>query len=76
MSNELETAVKELYFWQHDRYATNFHAKLYELFQKADVNNKAKLAGAYPNEAKALELWNEAGNYGNDLFEQYSWGKK
>jgi hypothetical protein len=42
------------------------------LFKKADPTNKRKLATAYPEMAKALQMWEEAGDYGNDLFRRYN----
>ena len=71
-SEELKRAVKELYFWQMNRErATNFHAQLYDLFGKADVNNKHRLSMGFPHEFTAIQMWNEAGDYGNDLFREF-----
>ena len=69
---ELGKAVKELYYWQDNKgEGTNFHSLLYTLFQKADSENRIKLGVGFPNEHYALHLWNEAGDYGNDLFREY-----
>ena len=66
----LENAVRELYFWQYSNTGC-FHNILFDLMQKADTNNYAKLKIAFPEEAEAYYLWCKAGNYGNDLFKQY-----
>ena len=68
----LEQAVKEVYNW-HWQYVDgdNFSSLLIHLFNKADSGNKARLTGAFPEIAEALELWRKAGDEGNDLFREY-----
>lgn len=66
----LKEAVTELYFWQYSR-TGSFHNYLYDLLQKADESNKQKLAEGFPTEREALQMWEEAGDYGNDLFRVY-----
>lgn len=69
--DRLKFAIKELYFWQYNNGGTNFHAMLYTLIQKADLENKRRLALGFPEEVEALEMWEQAGDYGNDLFREY-----
>lgn len=70
INKDLEKAVRELYHWQYGD-SDNFHSILYTLFKKADSSNKIKLRRGFPDEAMALELWEIAGDGGNDLFRMY-----
>ncbi len=57
----LEEAIKELFYWQVGWFAgeprDNFHAKLYDLIHKSDVQNKARLRQGFPEEVEAWEMW-------------------
>ena len=64
-------ALERLYEWQYHAHSSSFTSLLFTLFQKSDQSNRAKLNIAFPDEAHVLELWNSAGDYGNDLFREY-----
>ncbi len=49
-------AVRELYFWTMGG-GTNFHALLYTLIQKADMDNRRRLANGFPEEVRAFLIW-------------------
>lgn len=71
MSNsEYLKAVEQLFYWQCSR-TNSFSDMLFDLFQKADADNRFRLSIAFPNHAAALDDWNEAGDYGNDLFRKH-----
>ena len=65
-----EDAVKEIYFWQYSNTGC-FNQKLFDLYMKADGNNKSRLWLAFPELIEALEDWNKAGDYGKELFIKY-----
>ena len=67
----LKIAIERLYNWQYQAHSTSFTSLLYTMFQKADKDNRARLTIAFPDEAHALNLWNSAGDYGNDLFREF-----
>lgn len=69
--DDLERAVQSLFFYKVRGTAGGFMTTLWDAFAHADAKNTAKLALGFPAEAKALHLWNTAGDYGNDLFRQY-----
>ena len=72
--DRLEYAIRELYYWQKGKgEGSNFHSQLYNLFQKADPQNRMRLQAGFPEENTALSLWYMAGNYGDDLFKEYSY---
>lgn len=71
MDTELVNAIRELYFYEVTRTAGGFKTQLFDLIKKADNENKEKIRLGFPNEVEALELWNKAGNMGNDLFKKY-----
>lgn len=50
-----QKAVQDLQYWQEGQ--DFFTCQLYSLMQKADVSNFAKLASAFPVEAKAFSDW-------------------
>ena len=54
-------AITSLYDWQIQG-GDSFTCKLFELMMKADINNKIKLAGAFPAEAKVLNDWYSSPN--------------
>jgi hypothetical protein len=54
---ELSEAVKELWYWQYGTNPTNFSSRLFELMQKADRENLARLGHAFPVEFAAYSLW-------------------
>lgn len=66
-------AVAQVYDWQHG--GTSFYCKLFDLFQKADSENRARLTIAFPIQARALDDWGKAGDYGNDLFKEHGIGR-
>lgn len=53
-------AMQRLIYWRNG--GNSFTCELYRLFQKADYENKAILAQAYPNESAAHSLWYAAPN--------------
>lgn len=57
---DLDKAVKELFYWQFGNNPTNFTARLFDLMTKADLENAARLAKAFPVEAQAYLLWYHA----------------
>jgi len=63
-------AIREIYFWQFSNTGC-FNQQLLDLFGKADFNNRAKLRLAYPELYEAWIEWNNAGDYGNDLFREH-----
>jgi len=71
MNEDLKKAVTELYFYEKTRTAGGFMTQLFQLIQKADSDNKARIRMGFPNEVEAMELWNNAENYGDDLFKEY-----
>jgi hypothetical protein len=62
-------AVIKLWEWQHEG-ATHFRAELYQLIQKADGDNLAKLALGFPDEVDALRRWRLSANE-ETFFNQY-----
>ena len=50
-------AVERLWYWQHGDNPTNFTSLLFTLMQKADAENFARLALAFPEESMAYKLW-------------------
>lgn len=67
---KLEDAILEVYYWQYSK-TSSFYNQLCDLYMKADSNNKGKLTGAYPEICIALNMWMNAGDYGNDLFREH-----
>jgi len=67
---KMNLAMAHLYCWQYAK-ATNFTAKLYELFCKADEENKIRLGLAFPYEYRAFHLWHTSENP-HELFRE--WG--
>lgn len=55
--NEEKEALQELYNWQHIPGADWFTAQLFNLWMKADFQNKAKLARGFPIECRVIEQW-------------------
>ncbi len=55
----LRQAIQDLYYWQR-RDATDFKSLIYTLISKADIVNRAKLAGAFPLEYNAYILWHDS----------------
>lgn len=56
MKDSLNKAVFELYYWQVGD-GTNFHAMLFDLIQKADMQNLVRLQKAFPAEVQAWKMW-------------------
>lgn len=69
--DSLYEPIAQLYQWKYQYDPSNFVCQLYDLFKKADRQNFARLANGFPLHARALQLWEQAGNFGNDLFELY-----
>ena len=71
--DELELAIAKLYYWQYPNRETppNFSSDLYNLIKKADGTNRAKLCKVFPAEFVAMHLWENSGDYGNDLFRTF-----
>lgn len=55
----LRQAAQHLYNWQTFG-GTNFHAMLYELMAKADVENFARLIQGFPDECAVFLQWRHA----------------
>lgn len=51
-----QKAIFEVWCWQHSNSGC-FTQKLFDLIQKADPDNRKKLAGAFPELYEAWELW-------------------
>lgn len=68
---DLNYWVKELYFWQITYTVGGFNGRLFELFQVADIENRALLYLSYPLMVQAFSLWQDAGDNGKDLFREY-----
>lgn len=66
MSLNLRAAIRELYFWQRNPEANNFHALLYNLIAKADRENREALKRGFQSEVLAYEYWYNSPN--PDLF--------
>lgn len=59
--SRLEDAIQKLYQWQYGvRDPNDFTFQLFTLLQMASSQELEKLATAYPDEAKAFRLWNQA----------------
>lgn len=71
----LDKAVKELYYWQFGSNPTNFTSRLFELMAKADMENAARLAKAFPIEAQAFLLWYHASDQ-SLFFESWGYGRQ
>jgi hypothetical protein len=63
-------AVRELHFWQYGQNSFNFSSLLYVLMQKADSNNRVKLAIGFPVEYEAFCEWSDAPSQ-DAFFEKY-----
>jgi hypothetical protein len=64
-------AVRNLHYWQYGRDPDNFTSMLYVMFQKADPSNRAKLALAFPDEARAYFEWCTSPTQ-DDFFKKYN----
>lgn len=51
-------AVRQLHYWQYGDRADNFSSILYILFQKADADNRSRLALGFPEYHDAWMEWN------------------
>ena len=60
--NDLNYAERELMYWYNSP-SDNFHSLLFHLIAKADMNNKAKLKLAYPDEVKAFDRYMNEGEF-------------
>ena len=58
----IEQAIKELYYAIRDPDATNFSAMLYRLIGKSDMENRHRLADAFPLEYAAYAAWKASPN--------------
>lgn len=68
----LNEAVFQLYHWQYHYEANRFYCMLFDLIQKADPVNFEKLKKGFPEFILAYDMWNMAGNCGDDLFKQFN----
>lgn len=68
-----EKAVEQIYNWQHCN-TDSFYNNLCTLWMKADGSNKRRLQHGFPYLAEAMDAWNAAGNYGEDLFKAHGLG--
>lgn len=70
MPDTLEQWAFEIWIWQHQN-AGSFCSQLLSLFSKADSRNKARLAIAFPNAARAFIMWQTSENESDfyDAFE-------
>lgn len=66
----LEDAVKEIWVWQYDD-TNSYYTNLIRLYRRADKDNKRKLDLAYPQLGLAIQMWEMAGDNGNDLFRSF-----
>ena len=61
MTRPLADAIRKLYQWQYGvRDPQDFTFQLFTLLQMAAPHEFERLADAYPDEAKAFELWYDA----------------
>ena len=61
MSELLKEALRKLYQWHYQfRDENDFTLSLFTSFQRANAEEFKKLAKAFPTEAQAYRLWNEA----------------
>lgn len=66
----LEDAVKEIWVWQYDD-TNSYYTNLIRLYRRADKDNKRRLDLAYPQLGLAIQMWEMAGDRGNDLFRSF-----
>jgi hypothetical protein len=66
----LAEAIRELYFYKQGT-AGGFQTALFDLFFRADEENKKRLAFGFPGHYLALQMWEASGDYGNDLFRKH-----
>jgi hypothetical protein len=52
-----EEAIQELWYWLYGTSPSNFSSVLFSLISKADIENRARLQGAFPMEFNAWMLW-------------------
>jgi hypothetical protein len=73
--NNEEFWIEQIYLWQYntERMET-FYYHLILAYKSADFHNRIMIGTAYPSLHKAMSMWNEAGNYGDDLFVKYKVG--
>lgn len=69
-SDEYKLAVQDCYAWQY-KPTNSFYQCLFTMFQKADRSNRNKLAIAFPFHYQVFQDWNEAAEYGNELFKKH-----
>lgn len=67
---ELQNCIFKLWTWQHSN-LNSFSDMLYDLIAKADPVNRQKLALSFPYHVLAFQLWQVAGNAGEDLFDAF-----
>lgn len=65
-----QEAVEAIHYWQYGHNPDNFYSLLLLLFQKADYENRKKLARAFIDLWLAYEEWNESPST-DDFFEKY-----
>ncbi len=57
-----QNAVIFLHRWKIGHDTTNFHALLFTLISKADINNRANLRMGFREEVQAFEDWQSSPN--------------
>jgi len=70
MDDDLKRAVGHIYDWQYNNTGSFFNL-LCTLIQKADPQNKEKISQSFPLLVMAMVMWDDAGDFGNELFRRY-----
>jgi hypothetical protein len=66
-------AINDLYFWQYPQSRTHspsFYQDLFSLLHKADPQNKFRLWIAFPDHARAYQLWKDSTSQ-DEFFDTY-----
>lgn len=71
---EFLKAVERLYYWQYGD-PSSFYSMLYTLFQKADIDNKRKLALCFPYELMAYLNWCNSPTQ-DEFFKKYGFNRE
>lgn len=70
---KLKIAIEELYNRNHTVCADWFTAKVFDLIEKADMANRARLSIAFPAEVLAWERWQHSSDE-KEFFKTYGIG--
>lgn len=77
-------AVRAVYSWQYRNSDTDgelpvmspgFYELLVHLYKKADGSNRRIISNGWPHVAQAVKDWDNAGDFGNDLFREHKIGR-